>query len=1417
MKKRVRIYKAQEGGTPQQPQYSDDQLVSAVMTMLGEQGMSPEEALNQLVSSGVDTGKANQVVSSAVEYINQQKEMNNAQMSGQEYEANKLAEEDAALNQAAQDEQEYAARKARYNQMMADNEDTMDYGDDQEAAFDIIARTGGAMPNKRSFVKNVMSLAKKQMGGDGTSNKADDTDTGERKGGLNAFISGLQNHANEALMKQDAEAMYDMYSQDMDNDQDYGYDIDQDYMQMGGMRPGKARRMQRRMNRAMGQFPAGMFNNRAQMFPSQMNIVGMPQMGLQQFMMPDQGSYLGGPQLANIDVRRTGLFGKPKEYSITFAQQALTNPQLREEVIKQEQNNRSTKAKEIWTEEEVDAKNTSTEKNAEVQAETAKSGDVQTASKAEAQVNSGTRRSTSTAPVEQVEEVEEEVASPTYMGVTPSAKKPVNNSVIGNVLNEYEEAREGAPEEEVDYNYLEGKPYSYHKDSKGKWYFSTPVYDKNGVWQSDGTRFPVTNSETLSRLRQGSMSGKGSKNAELYTLPSKPGYYYRKTNAGDYVKFKGDPTKHNYNSKPITTIKKGDKNFDYLDNHRQYKTDIRGEKMAKLSSTTNKSIKSMQEAVTPKGLPNVSPQLMFRQMGGYIDPMNPDLHKFIYGGGDISVSTPHSVNTADPYFQNGGTRESEYQAWFDRMYGNETTPGYSRQSPVSYDQWMNDYYPDETSADPNKEAYEKAKAAGVNVGDYREGIKYGDLTKFPKMVNSGSSSMNQSVPYNYPYGNIYPPVFGGRQFGPSGRTIQYAGSWAQQQGSAFDPRTGKPVDPRMMGNLPLSKIDVTKTSLFGRRPKEYTMYYGNYGQSPAGAPAVTNTNVPSEGPESRLKGMYRRLTEKGFSTPETSSTGLHDKYDENYREIYGHYPGEAGMAEAQAAGPNEIGKLATKPATPFEFEENNVIRNYADQNPQQYGDLPSMQTRDQGILNLPEIQNERVPQTFRDYNLFPVKDMSDDYLMDEEEDFQNSLPLETFTGTGPVNANQYAAVTGELPYTPATNPSSMFDYADENQMAAQEQALEQMRMQNPEIYNDYPYNKDVFMNQQINDAFAGINQMNKQTTPRVPTRRNATRPVARQNNVQSVNTPNVNSIKKQRQNEFKSGVAYNELLSLKEKAQAGDPKTWRKSLAPIDATGKRMFRKMDNAQKLNYLKQLQKLDKNLYEGYLGLLQEGGMLPQAQTGLFNTNPNGIGNSDVTQFNRFGKTPLTFDNDFKPLSGQYDLGSNELDNPFAMSTDYQNPITGESPAITMGSDGKYINEGLLTDADKANQEGYAAKFKNKNMYTVDFERGVNQFNTGVDWGLQKLGERGQAGRIRQGFNNLTADNLYGSTSLEDRGTYDTNSGLFRPDQMGFKGIVRNGGFLQDGGYNMPEYGEDQETYMTQEEIDDFLANGGELEYL
>jgi len=75
--------------------------------------------------------------------------------------------------------------------------------------------------------------------------------------------------------------------------------------------------------------------------------------------------------------------------------------------------------------------------------------------------------------------------------------------------------------------------------------------------------------------------------------------------------------------------------------------------------------------------------------------------------------------------------------------------------------------------------------------------------------------------------------------------------------------------------------------------------------------------------------------------------------------------------------------------------------------------------------------------------------------------------------------------------------------------------------------------------------------------------------------------------------------------------------------------------------------------------------------------------------------------------------------------------------------------------------------------------------------------------------------SAESNYGISNEDNRGDYDPNSGLFRPDQMGFNGVARYGGVYANGGSTEDE--DEDVQYMTQEEIDDFIANGGELEYL
>ena len=82
--------------------------------------------------------------------------------------------------------------------------------------------------------------------------------------------------------------------------------------------------------------------------------------------------------------------------------------------------------------------------------------------------------------------------------------------------------------------------------------------------------------------------------------------------------------------------------------------------------------------------------------------------------------------------------------------------------------------------------------------------------------------------------------------------------------------------------------------------------------------------------------------------------------------------------------------------------------------------------------------------------------------------------------------------------------------------------------------------------------------------------------------------------------------------------------------------------------------------------------------------------------------------------------------------------------------------------------------------------------------------------------QMINNLKSpESIYGISNEDYRGDHD-QAGNFRPDDTGFKDVSRYGGGVYAMGGNTEDEDEDIQ-YMTQEEIDDFMANGGELEYL
>jgi hypothetical protein len=105
--------------------------------------------------------------------------------------------------------------------------------------------------------------------------------------------------------------------------------------------------------------------------------------------------------------------------------------------------------------------------------------------------------------------------------------------------------------------------------------------------------------------------------------------------------------------------------------------------------------------------------------------------------------------------------------------------------------------------------------------------------------------------------------------------------------------------------------------------------------------------------------------------------------------------------------------------------------------------------------------------------------------------------------------------------------------------------------------------------------------------------------------------------------------------------------------------------------------------------------------------------------------------------------------------------------------------------------------------------------------VDKPIHKLTAEDKAyinAKIARGFyDNFTADNLYASDPSRDRGDY-AESGLYRPDEQGQTWNSRSkqyGGDINFG--EDPDYVEGDEVYMTDDEIRQYMANGGQVEYL
>ena len=218
----------------------------------------------------------------------------------------------------------------------------------------------------------------------------------------------------------------------------------------------------------------------------------------------------------------------------------------------------------------------------------------------------------------------------------------------------------------------------------------------------------------------------------------------------------------------------------------------------------------------------------------------------------------------------------------------------------------------------------------------------------------------------------------------------------------------------------------------------------------------------------------------------------------------------------------------------------------------------------------------------------------------------------------------------------------------------------------------------------------------------------------------------------------------------------------------------------------------------MYGGYYAY---GGNLPKYQTGVTDTKGSAVEADPKMQpnLNKYAQTAI---DNLTKIPSRRDIGAG---------------VGALEPRKATESNSIVDDEGLVNvgNTPKAELESktQSQKVKVKNEYDIDPQTALNIGNAAANTGLGMIERFQDAKANNKQLARYMSDNLNASEAHTNRGTYDTNSGLFRPDQMGFTGVAAYGGMFEYGG----SYQEGGEAYMTQDEIDDFIANGGELEYL
>jgi hypothetical protein len=800
-KRRVRIYKAggqsgsyinktakyfQDGGMQtgqeqMQPtqELTDNQVINIILQRLSKEDGTGDiqYAKQELSQMNIAPERIDRLSNYVLNYVDDEKALEAAQQTGDDETAAKLqAEEDANRQQA---EEELAAEQEQQSQQQLqdiynDNSASEDDGSYDQAEADIVMRNGG-MPSKKAFINNYMKLAKKQKGGDTEEFKSDlktDIPIGGRERKVFDFQNALKSSANNAALRQQAEkayaqeggSMFPEQNEDPENPMHHigayatgihdifdnpqvGTSSGPEQLQFGGWGHGKERRAARRLNRMMPQGFNPMHNPFMQ---SQMS-------NLTQFTGENN---LG---LANIDVRRTGLFGRPKEYTINFNTVTPITQKDIEDTRKRVIVNVDEAINDIDNQVKEDATNTSTEKNAEVQNANATTVDAESVSTVTDQVKSNSGKDLS-GGTDSFETIDGADIAPPVNKVKKSLKDGLYSYKDTDALY-----RKKGNTWYINRGEQTNMQYVPIKDPTGA---RTKELNLNATYIGD----PVTS---------GRVPTFGMSNSYSPAIDPITGQY-RSMSAGE-----DDQTMLDLITLGLGTRAKG-----VTQGIRSGLEDFAFKPTAKGFLNAGKNMLNPGQNMLSPGQGMMNPgqgllnppggfqyNLPFQQ-GGFTDQES-GLYKFMGGGEDMAqadLDYTNSKNISSPYFEDGG--------YFQ-------TAGQTDNTPVEI-------------LDTNGKVVRKGTLAEAE----RAGLNHRVITNAP----AKTTKQTQQTPVNY-----------------NNRSNPYI----RQRGNAYMTGTNNPYMGQLGPNAQIRSIDVTKSRMFGRGPKEFTINYNVPGQ-----PGIHASNSP---------------------------------------------------------------------------------------------------------------------------------------------------------------------------------------------------------------------------------------------------------------------------------------------------------------------------------------------------------------------------------------------------------------------------------------------------------------------------------------------------------------------------------------------------------------------------------------------